>query len=95
LGQLDEAIIKKSTRNMMSINYKEYIPYNLENGKWKMENGNWRRVFSGQWPLTGPLEESMQSQTRQVNLHLICKCIIQCIAKSCEVKMKTAKLIEQ
>jgi len=73
---------------MMSINYKEYIPYNLE-------NGNWRRVFSGQWPLTGPLEESTQSQTRQVNLLLICKCIIQCIAKSCEVKMKTAKLIEK
>jgi hypothetical protein len=26
----------------MSINYKEYIPYNLENGKWKMENGKWK-----------------------------------------------------
>ncbi|KAL3596748.1 hypothetical protein D5086_008385 [Populus alba] len=44
LGQLDEAIIKKSTRNMMSINYKEYIPYNLENGKWKMEKGILRPV---------------------------------------------------
>lgn len=44
MGQLDEAIIKKSTRNMMSINYKEYIPYNLENGKWKLEKGILRPV---------------------------------------------------